>query len=84
MNLTLKLSMPDPGASKPEEKQDIESEIRESIRLAESNKNSSIEWRALRAFYDHLCKCKKTEKTENLKKMLRPVLSKYGYHKGIE
>jgi len=60
----------------------IEDEIRESIQLVNSYHDSSIEWRALRGLYDRLCRMPQNPRIQNLKKMLKPVLAKYGYFPG--
>lgn len=67
--------------TKPEPKgKSIEEEVRESIELIDSGRASSVEWRALRGLYDSLVKMKQTDRIKNLRKMIKPVLSKYGYH----
>ena len=85
MQLTIKLVMPEPGIQKPEKKQaekqySIEDEVRDSIALVESDRDSSIEWKALRQLACKLEKAKQTPRVINLRKMLQPVLSKYGYN----
>lgn len=74
--------MPDPGIHKPDTTppRTLEDEIRDSIALVESDKDSSIEWKALRKLACKLEKAKQTPRVVNLRKMLQPVLSKYGYH----
>lgn len=80
MDLLIKLAIPEPGKSQPEEEMSLEEEVRESIKLAESDTASTIEWKALRQLYKHLCKQKQTPEIRNVRKLLKPVLSKYGYH----
>ena len=59
----------------------IEDQVRESLELIESGHESSIEWRAIQGLYEQLTKMKQTPRIRNLRDMIRPVLSKYGYHK---
>jgi hypothetical protein len=59
----------------------IEDQIRDSLELIESDKGSSIEWRAIRDLYDQLCCMKQSSRVQNLRKMIKPVLAKYGYFK---
>jgi len=61
-------------------KKSLESEIRESIRLIESDVDSVIEWRALKLFYRDLLRIKKPNKrVQALIDMIKPVLNKYGH-----
>lgn len=67
-------------APKQAPKQTLEQEVREMIDLIESGYESSIEWRALKGLYMSLAKKKRTPRIDNLIKMMKPVLSKYGHH----
>lgn len=58
----------------------IEDEIRESLELIESGHDSNIEWRAIKGLYSQLTKMKQTSRVKNLRDMIKPVLSKYGFH----
>jgi len=58
----------------------IEDEVRESLELIDSGHSSNIEWRAIKGLYAELCKLKQTERVQNLRNMIKPVLSKYGFH----
>lgn len=60
-------------------KRPIEDEVRDSLELIESDRESSIEFRAIRGLYSQLTKMKQTARVRNLRDMLRPVLAKYGY-----
>lgn len=61
-------------------KRPIEDEIRDSLELIDSGHDSAIEFRAIQGLYKQLCELKQTERIQNLRNMIRPVLSKYGYH----
>jgi len=39
-----------------------------------------VEWKSLQGFYKQLASMKQTPRVQNLRKMIKPVLSKYGYH----
>jgi hypothetical protein len=67
----------------PEEKKPgIEDSVREAIECIDSGHDSNVEWSLINRVYKDLCKLKKpSPRAENLKKMIEPVLSKYGYHK---
>lgn len=58
----------------------IEDEIRESLELIDSGHESNIEWRAIKGLYSQLTQMKQTSRVKNLRDMIRPVLSKYGFH----
>jgi len=58
----------------------VEEEVRTMLDLVESGHDSAVEWRALRGFYQNLCKMKQNPRVRNLREMIKPVLSKYGYH----
>lgn len=69
-----------PAAEDPCPKRPIEDEIRDSLELIESGHESSIEWRAIQGLYKQLTQLKQTDRIRNLRNMIKPVLSKYGYH----
>lgn len=58
----------------------IEDEIRDSLELIESGYESNVEWKAIKGLYTQLTQMKQTERVRNLRSMIKPVLSKYGYH----
>lgn len=62
------------------ERRPIEDEVRDSLELIDSGHDSSIEWRAIQGLYKQLTEMKQTSRVKNLRDMIRPVLSKYGYH----
>lgn len=62
------------------ERRPIEDEIRDSLELIESGHDSTIEWRAIRGLYAQLKQMKQTPRVQNLRSMIKPVLSKFGYH----
>lgn len=85
MQIKLMLDLGVPAESRKAEeptvpKRSIEDEVRDSLELIESDRQSSIEWRAIKGLYQQLCKMKQTERVQNLRNMIKPVLSKYGYH----
>lgn len=88
IEVVIKLEQPRPGSPAPaatekkpvEKKQSIEEQVRKTIELIESGYCSDMEWKALRSFYTVLMKRKQTERIKNLRKMIKPLLSKYGYH----
>lgn len=85
MKLQIMLDMGTPKElRKPEPevcpKRSIEDEIRESLELIDSGHDSAIEFRAIRGLYKQLTEMRQTPRIVNLRDMIRPVLSKYGYH----
>lgn len=62
------------------ERRPIEDEVRDSLELIESGHDSSIEFKAIKGLYTQLTKLKQTSRVRNLRDMIKPVLSKYGYH----
>lgn len=85
ISIMLQVGMPSPEESckhpKPEQKRPVEDKVREAIQLVDSGMDSQVEWILLNKLYKSLCELKKpTERAMSLKKMIEPVLSKYGYH----
>jgi hypothetical protein len=84
MRVQLMLDLPPPKPDqirKPVAQQcSIEDDIRTLIEMIDSDYESNVEWKALNGFYQQLASMKKTPRVENLKKMIKPVLSKYGFH----
>lgn len=83
--ITIMLNLGQPGKQSvltPPEKpgKSIEEEVRESLELIESGHASSVEWRALRSLYSSLTKMTQNSRIKQLRKQIKPVLSKYGYH----
>ncbi len=66
-------------AGRTEKSVPIEDEIRDSLELIESGRDSAIEWRAIRGLYKQLLDMQQTPRVVNLRKMIQPVLNKYGY-----
>ena len=61
------------------DKPTIEQQVRDMLQLIESDYESSIEWRALRGLYAKLMSMKQSDRVKNLRKMIKPVLHKYGH-----
>lgn len=85
MELLVKLNIPSPGCASTPEKPDklvipLEDEIHQMLEKIDSHHESNVEWRAIKRFYTDLCKAKQTDRVKNLRKMIRPVLAKYGFH----
>lgn len=60
----------------------VEEQVREAIELIDSGFDSEVEWLMLNRLYDSICKLKKpTPRAMNVKKMIEPVLARFGYHK---
>lgn len=87
IKLMLELPVPAPAPApvhkKPEvEKVPLEDKVREALECIDSGYESGVEWAMINRLYADLCKLKKpSSRAENLKKMIEPVLAKYGYHK---
>lgn len=80
MELVLKLKLPPPGITeKPEPEKSLEETVREMIEKVDSYEDSAVEWKALKRFYSDLCKCGDNPRAQSLRKMIRPVLAKYGF-----
>lgn len=84
-NIVINLTLPAPGERPEIQKKkpkscSVEEKIRGIIDLVESDRESSQEWKTLRRFYDSLTKMKQTSRVKNLREIIKPVLSKYGYH----
>lgn len=73
---------PQPPQKKPEPRESIEDKVREALECIDSGYESAVEWSMINRIYSDLCKLKKpSPRATNLKKLIEPVLSKYGYHK---
>lgn len=87
IKLMLELPMPTPApvpvAPKKEEPEySVEDKVREALECIDSGHESGVEWAMINRLYADLCKLKKPSKRAlNLKKMIEPVLAKFGYHK---
>jgi len=81
-SIILKLQLPDPGNCQPDDtpERTIEDEIRDSIKLVESGRDSEVEWAALKKLYVALRTGKQTPQTKHICKMIQPLLNKYGYY----
>lgn len=84
MQLLVKLNIPSPGCAPAPKKQvntiPLEDEIRQMLEKVDSHHESNVEWRAIKRFYTDLCKAKQTDRVKSLRKMIQPVLAKYGFH----
>lgn len=82
MEVFVKLKMPEPGCStKQPAPPPLEDKVRQAIELIDSGYCSHVEWLMINKLYRKLCGIKQTPRVVNLKKMIEPVLAKYGYHK---
>lgn len=72
---------PPPVEKKPEPKVSVEDKVREALECIDSGYESGVEWAMINRLYKDLCNLKKpSPRAENLKKMIEPVLAKFGYH----
>lgn len=94
------LSMKSPPASKPPapaknsvqekheeccKKPSVEERVKHALELIDSGYKSDIQWIMINKLYKQLCEMKKpSERALNIKKMIEPVLAKFGYHKVAE
>lgn len=60
----------------------LEDKVREMLDLVDSGHDSTVEFMAIQKLYKELCCKKPSQRVNNLKKMIEPVLAKYGYHTG--
>lgn len=58
----------------------VEQKVQELMDMVDSGHESMVEWDVLTKFYRLLCGCKQTPRVVNLKEMISPLLSKYGYY----
>lgn len=58
----------------------IEDKVRDALELIESGHESHQEWIMINKLYKALCEKKPNKRINNLKKMIEPVLAKYGLH----
>lgn len=65
----------------PIRKTSIEDEVRHALDCIDSGHASGVEWIMVNKLYRALAKYK-TPRAENLRKLIEPVLAKYGYHFG--
>lgn len=82
--IRIELEMPEPHA--PSTNEDacaipLEDKVRGMLERVESGYKSDVTWIALNKLYSKLQEMKSNERIENLKEMIEPVLSKFGYHK---
>ena len=88
IKVMLEIGMPAPlPAPVPEKKKQedhkipLEDRVREALECIDSGYESGVEWSMINRLYRDLQSLKKpTDRAKNLKKMIEPVLSKYGYH----
>lgn len=86
MQIKLLLKMDNPPSAETTSKYPkctipLEDRVRNMIQLAESGKDSHLEWNTLRKFYTALLeKPKSNARIQNLINMLEPVLKKNGYY----
>lgn len=88
IKVMLELPMPAPAPApvaqkKPESTRvPLEDRVREALECIDSGHESGVEWAMINGLYRDLCKLKKpSPRAENIKEMIEPVLSKFGYHK---
>lgn len=77
-------SLPDSGTQKHEEchKTPIEDKIKECLENIISDRDSHQDWILVNKVYKSLCSKKKlSSRGRNLKKMIEPILAKFGYFK---
>lgn len=88
INIMLQIGVPTPESTREEKpqavenKKPLEDKVREMLELVDSGHESAVEFMAVKKLYSTLCCKPKTPRVENLKKMIEPVLAKYGYHVG--
>ena len=59
----------------------VEDEVREALDCIESGYRSDVEWIMLSKLYKELLNSpKRTPRMESLIEMMKPTMSKYGYH----
>jgi hypothetical protein len=83
MSVLVQLQMPGEFTEKPKppiRKRPVEEVVRECLEKIESGLESHKEWLTITKLYKDL-ESRKDDRAENIKKMIRPVLSHYGYHK---
>jgi hypothetical protein len=86
IKLMLELPMPAPAPAPVQQKKEpeysVEDKVREALECIDSGHESGVEWSMINRLYSDLCKLKKpNDRAKNLKKMIEPVLAKFGYHK---
>jgi hypothetical protein len=79
--IVISLSMPTPDTEQPRHKPKkcVETVVRELLDTIESCQDSSREWILIKKIYKKL-ESRRDPRSENIKKLIRPVLSHYGYH----
>jgi hypothetical protein len=87
ISIMLEVGLPSPETKKEEylpvaNKRPLEDKVREMLELIDSGYDSDVEFIAIKRLYKELCCKKPSERVNNLKKMIEPVLAKYGYHVG--
>lgn len=81
MKLHLLIEVPSPEkTSKAPCKLTIEEQVRDAIELIESGYESRQEWLLINKVFSALSKKKPNARITNIINMIKPVLSKYGYH----
>lgn len=85
ISIMLQVGMPDSNTSSIApvlpQKKSVEDTVREALDCIESGWNSHVEWNMIRRLYASLeNSTKKSDRIDNLKKMIYPVLQKYGYY----
>lgn len=81
IRISIAVPMPKPAQQEhrgprctPEEK------VREAIDSIDSGNDSHVEWLLLNKLYKQMCELKRpSPRADNLKKMIEPVLQKFGY-----
>lgn len=83
MKLQILVEMPHPAPEKTEKAPvglSIEDKVRDALDCIDSGYDSRVEWLMINKLYSELQKRKQTPRVQNLRKMIEPVLAKFGYH----
>lgn len=85
LSLVLKLQLPErkqapAEAAKTVEKCTPEEQVRKLLEICERGDTSPRPFILLKKIHTALCEKKQTERVLNLRRMIEPLLGKYGYH----
>lgn len=84
MRIAVDICMPEPKAPSTNANQlglSVEDKVRDALECIESGYKSDVEWLMINRLYTSLQKAKQSPRVRNLRKMIEPVMAKYGYHK---
>lgn len=81
-SVIVKVCMPEPGAESTQAAAptSVEDKVRDALDLINSGYVSRVEWSMINKLYESI-KGRKDPRSQNLIKMIEPVLAKFGYHK---